>query len=106
MNDFSMTKHYNNYIEGENRIGQLREKVKNLRKSLICAEDLEEAQEQLAAAEAEYQTLAAEVDDLKCLAGTGKHRAELNQASSIQWKQQAGGMRPHFPENRVQRLNH
>lgn len=106
MGDFNMTRRYNNYIDGATRLGRLRQKIEALRSGFVHAEDMYEAQERISAAEAEYDRLKAEVDDLKCLADTGVRCAELNQASSIQWKQQAGGMRAHFPQNRVQRLNH
>lgn len=105
MADFSMTGHRNNYIDGVTRLGQLEKKIENMRSGLFYAEDIEKAQAALAAAEAECERLRVEVDDLKCLADTGRHRAELNQASGIRWKQQAGGMRAHFPENKGRQLN-
>ena len=98
MADFSMTKHYNNYIEGVTRLGQLGGKIENMRSSLFYAEDLDEAQAKLGAAEAEYEQLKAEVDDLRCLASTGKHRAELNQGQAIQFKGICGmELKPHWP---------
>lgn len=98
MADFSMAWHYNNYIEGVTALGQLGEKIKNMRSLLAYADDLNEAQAKLADAEAEYEQLKVEVADLKCLADTGKHRVELDKGQAVQLKGLCGmESKPHFP---------
>lgn len=97
MADFSMTKYWYDYQAGTIRLGQLGEKLQRMREGLFYAEDLDEAQAKLAAAEAEYKKLESEVDDLKCLADTGKHRAELNQEQTVQFKTPYGGFHAHCP---------
>lgn len=106
MADFTMTKYRNQYIEGCTKLGNLGRHIESMKGSLIYSDNPAAMQAEIETAETEYQALAIEVDDLKCLADTGRHRAELNQASGIQWRQQAGGWKPHFPENSIRRLNH
>ncbi len=100
MADFSMQHYYNQYIEAETALRRLGERIKGMRERLLYTseEDFPAVNAQIAAVEEEYRAAKVEVDDLWCLANTGKHRAELTQEASYHEVKRYGGFHAHWPE--------
>lgn len=81
-----MTKYYGEYQQAVTRRGHLKRRIENMRSGILQATDPAEEMARVEALEKELQQLDVEVDDLWCLANTGKHRKELEEAGKRVWK--------------------
>lgn len=92
MGDFSMMAYYHQYQEAATRLDRARQRVENLKDSLIEVEDEDrpEVYRQIAAAGEELHKAQAEADDLYYKAHYGKSRAQLRPAEQITYTDKFG----------------
>lgn len=97
MPDFRLTAYRNQYQEALTKLERLKTRIEGLKTKVLVSDAPEAVLEELRAAEAEYEAMKAEADNLRCLSQTGKSRTEIDQGNTIHWKKQYGGFNAHWP---------